>query len=72
MNNFDKVITITDDKGKLYAIQFHDMIKKSVITYTVTEVGMEESLALLNKIGNKTYDMPSGPISPAEIIEENN
>ena len=71
MNNFDKVITITDDKGKLYAIQFHDMTKKSVITYLVTEVGMEESLALLNKIANKIYDMPNKENKEAEIIEEN-
>jgi hypothetical protein len=54
MNQFDKVITMLDDKDRLFAIQYHDMKKKSVITYTVTEVGMEESLALLNKIANKT------------------
>lgn len=46
-----------DDKEELIAIQFHDMKKKSVITYTVTEVGMEESLALLNKIANKKYQI---------------
>lgn len=46
-----------DDKEELIAIQFHDMKKKSVITYTVTEVGMEESLALLNKIANKEYQI---------------